>query len=95
MLSAYSKLAEHDFLIGKYYQRTRRHQACVDRIKGLLKAYPEKVYQPKYYFILAEALMDLSQFKESCFYYSQLMERWPNSEFTSKAQEARTKFCKG
>lgn len=95
MLSAYSKLAEHDFLIGKYYHRTGRDQACVDRIKSLLKTYPEKVYEPKYYFILAEALRDLSQFKESCFYYSQLMERWPNSEFSPKAQEARTKFCKG
>lgn len=94
MLSSYSKLAEHDYLIGKFYQRTKRPQACVDRIKGLLKAYPEKVYQPKYYFTLAESLRALSQLKESCFYYSQLLERWPNSEFTSAAQDARAKFCR-
>lgn len=93
MITTYSRLAEHDFLIGKFYQRTGRHQAAVERYKGILSSFPEKVYEPKFYFHLALSLDELSQAKEACTYYSQLLQKWPTSEFTSDAQAAKARLC--
>jgi outer membrane protein assembly factor BamD len=93
MLESYSRLAEHDFLIGKFYQRTGKHQASVERFKGILQTFPEKVYQPKYYFGLAQSLEELSQNKEACVYYTKLLEKWPTSDFTSDAQAAKARVC--
>jgi outer membrane protein assembly factor BamD len=93
MLSSYSRLAEHDYLIGRFYQRTGRHQASVERYKGILKTYPEKVHQAKYYFGLAQSLEELSQNSEACVYYTKVLETWPDSDFTSDAQEGKARVC--
>jgi len=94
LLKCYSRLAEHEFLIAQFYQKTGRHGAAVDRIKGLLKAYPESIYQAKFYFVLAHSLQELGQSSESCAYYELLLGKWPQTEFTSDAQEEKAKVCR-
>ena len=94
LLKCYSRLAEHEFLIARYYQRTGKHQAAVDRLKGILKSYPESIFQPKYFFAVARSLEELRQYSESCTYYETLLEKWPTSEYSSDARESRTKICK-
>lgn len=93
IIETYSRLAEHDFLIGKFYQRTGRLHAAVERYKGILSSFPEKVYQPHYYYHLAQSLEEMGQTKEACTYYSQLLEKWATSEFTSDAQPAKARVC--
>lgn len=94
LLECYSLLAEHDFAVARFYQKTGRHQAAVDRLKDLLKTYPEGVYQPTYYLHLAKSLEELGQFNESCTFYDSLLKKWPNSEFTADAKESITRVCK-
>ena len=93
LLKTYSLLAEHEYLVARYYQHTGRPKAAVDRLKGMLKLYPESVYQPKYYFDLAHSLQELEQNEESCSTYGLLLERWPTSEYTKDAKESRLKVC--
>ena len=93
LVHCYALLAEHEFLIARFYQKTGKHGASVDRLKGILKAYPESVYQPKFYYHLAESLQELAQYNESCSYYNTLLEKWPSSEFTGDAQSAKTEVC--
>ena len=93
LLKCYSLLAEHEYLVAKYYQHTGRHAAAVDRLKGMLKLYPESIYQPEYYFDLARSLEELGQMQESCSTYGLLLERWPNSEFTQGAKDSQLKVC--
>jgi len=94
LLKSYSRLAEHEYVIGFYYHRTNRDGATVDRIKGLLKTYPESIYQPKYFYTLAQALQKLEQDAESCTYYNTIIEKWPESDYARKAKEARARVCK-
>jgi outer membrane protein assembly factor BamD len=94
LLKAYSRLAEHEYNIGFYYHRTNRPGATVERIKGLLKTYPESVHLPKHYYILAQSLEKLEQNSESCTYYNSIIEKWPDSEYAGKAKEARARVCK-
>jgi len=95
MMDCYSRLAEHDFLIARFYYRTSKYQASVDRLKDLLKTYPSAIYQPKYYYFLASALEKSNQSKESCSYFATLLEKWPTSEFTKDARSSQAKICHG
>lgn len=94
LIKTYSLLAEHEYQVGKFYQRTGRPQAAVDRYKGILKTYPESVHQPKVYLGLGESLLELNQFAESCVFYEQLLEKWPKDETAKDAMEGRNKACK-
>jgi outer membrane protein assembly factor BamD len=94
LLKAYSRLAEHEYDIGFYYHRTHHDGAAVDRIKELLKTYPDSVHLPKHFYTLAQSLERLEQFPESCTYYNTIIEKWPQSEYAAKAKEARTRVCK-
>jgi outer membrane assembly lipoprotein YfiO len=94
LLKCYSALAEHEYIIAKYYERTGRPQASVERIKTLLKTYPESIYQPKYFYTLAKALQFLHQYPESCSFYAELLKKWPVSEHSGDAKEAQAKYCK-
>lgn len=95
LLKSYSSLAEHEYLIAKYYLRTGKPQAAVERMKAMMKAYPEAVYQPKFIYTLAKSLQQLNQLPESCTFYDQLLKKWPASEFSSDAKDAQVKTCKG
>jgi outer membrane protein assembly factor BamD len=94
VIKSYSHLAEHEYIIAHFYQRTGKHQAAVDRLKGILKDYPESVYQPKMYYALARSLEHIRQNSESCTYYQTLVQKWPKSEFSADAKAASARVCK-
>ncbi|MCI0412766.1 outer membrane protein assembly factor BamD [bacterium] len=94
VVECYWHLAEHEYLVAFYYSRTGRPGAAIDRIKGLIKSYPETVHHPKHYLTLAQSLETLQQYKESCTYYDFILNKWPESEQVSKAREAQGRVCK-
>jgi outer membrane protein assembly factor BamD len=93
LLDCYRRLAEHEYIVARFYQRTGRHSAAVDRLKGILKNYPEPIFQAKHYYNLAKSLQEMDQFSESCTYYSTLLKKWPKSEYAQDAQNARQQTC--
>lgn len=93
LVKCYSHLAEHEYGIAHYYYRTHHYQASVERLKKLLKDYPESVYDPKHFFYLAASLEHLSQNSESCVYYDRLLSKWKSSDYNAKAQEAKNRLC--
>jgi outer membrane protein assembly factor BamD len=95
LIECYGRLAEHEFLIARFYNRTGRHIAAVERLKELLKKYPESVHTAEQYYYLAHSLEELSQAPESCVYYQKILEKWPDSEFSGDAREGATRVCAG
>lgn len=93
LLECYAALAEHEYLVAHYYGRTERYGAAVERIKMLLKTYPEPVHQAKHYFALARSLEALQQNKESCTYYDAILNKWPQFEEIDDARNARARVC--
>jgi outer membrane protein assembly factor BamD len=94
LLECYSHLSEHEYNIAYYYFRTGHYTATVERLKTLLKQYPESVYKPQYLFYLAEALNRLDQDSEACVYFDHLLQKWPTSDFHSDAKERMAAICK-
>jgi outer membrane protein assembly factor BamD len=93
LIETYARLAEHEYIIGRYYNRTGRHIAAVDRLKVLLKDYPESVHLSEHYYYLAQSLEQLDQTAEACVYYTKLMEKWPKSEHSEDAREGALRVC--
>ena len=94
LLESYSLLAEHEYLVAFYYGRTERHPAAVERIKVLLRTYPEPVHLAKHYFTIARSLEALQQNKESCTYYDTILKKWPQFEEIEEAREGHARVCK-
>lgn len=95
LVETYTLLAEHEYYIARYYSRTGKPKAVVERLKGLLKTYPESVYKPEYFYYLAKASFDLANPDDGCKYVDVLLTKWPTTEYTDKAQEAKSILCKG
>jgi outer membrane protein assembly factor BamD len=93
LIECYQRLAEHEFIIARFYNRTGRHIASVERLKELLKKYPESVHTAEQYYVLALSLEELSQTAESCVYYNKIMEKWPKSEHSNDAREGARRVC--
>lgn len=94
LIECYTQLAIHDYIIAHYYQRSGRVGACVERLKGLMKAYPESAYKPEFYYLTGECLSELGQTPEACTYYSMVLEKWPDSKLASKAKKRTGERCK-
>jgi outer membrane protein assembly factor BamD len=95
LIECYTLLAEHEYYIARYYSRTGKPKAVYQRLKALLKDYPESIYKPEYLFYLAKASFDIAQPEDGCKYVNVLLTRWPTTEYTEKAQEAKSILCKG
>jgi outer membrane protein assembly factor BamD len=93
LIECYSRLAEHEFIVARYYSRTGRHIAAVDRLKELLKKYPESVHLDVHYYFLAHSLEELDQTAEACVYYGKIVEKWPKSEHFQDAREGALRVC--
>lgn len=93
LIECYSKLAEHEYIIARYYTRTGKPNAAIDRLKALLKTYPESVHTSEHYYYLARSLEETSQMAESCTYYRTLIEKWPDNEHAVEARESATRVC--
>lgn len=93
LIETYGLLAHHEYMIARYYERSGKKGAAVDRIRGLLKSYPESTYRPEFFFVLAQCLEDLGQNAEACTYYTMLVERWPDSELAPKARDHSKRVC--
>ncbi|HET6267916.1 MAG TPA: outer membrane protein assembly factor BamD [Acidobacteriota bacterium] len=95
LIDCYDHLAKHEFGVARYYWRTKRYQPSSDRIKGLLKSYPETVYQPEYFYTLADSLHHLAQDSEACVYYAKLKARWPTADYHNNTTKYLDQHCEG
>jgi outer membrane protein assembly factor BamD len=95
LLECYSILADHEFYIARFYSRTGKPKATVQRLKALLKTYPESIYKPEYFFYLAKGLFDIAQAEEGCKYTNMLLTKWPNTEYSERAHKAQSILCAG
>ena len=88
MMNAYGYIIEHDFSIAKFYFKKKRYHPTESRLKEIFANYPVEAIPAKAFFYYAATLQKLGLNEISKKYYSLLLEKFPNSEFTLKAKEA-------
>jgi len=85
---AEASLAEHDYIVGRFYLKRKHYEAAADRFRGLLKAYPDFREAEKVYYFLGRALLSNENDVEARVYLDKLVSDYPDSPYTPKARKA-------
>lgn len=84
-----ANLAGHEYAVGRYYYRSRGYNAAAQRFKRILRErqYEDFEDMPAVYYYLAKALLRDGKQEEARIYFQQLLEKYPESRFTGKAEK--------
>jgi outer membrane protein assembly factor BamD len=81
-------LAEHEFLVGRFYLRYGLPGAAAQRLEYLLTSYPEYDQRDKVLFHLGRAYGNQGDKEKAQAQYDKLRADFPQSPFTAKAKKA-------
>ncbi len=84
---AQSRLAEHDYLIGRFYIKKKAYQAGVERLRDVLVEYPDYDAKDKVYYWLGATMVRADNEIEGRLYLEKLVADYPTSEYVKKARE--------
>ncbi len=84
---AESNLAEHEFLIGRYYLRHKVPKAAVARFQRVLDEYPYYRERDKLYFYISQALLADHREAEASEYLDRLLRDYAGSAFADEARK--------
>jgi outer membrane protein assembly factor BamD len=78
-------LAEHEFLVGRFYLRKRNYPGAIGRFEVVLLSYPDTEVVPKALFYMGKAFMNLSLDEKARTAFLEITHRYPSSEYAAKA----------
>jgi outer membrane protein assembly factor BamD len=84
LVTVVDRLAEHEFIVGRFYQRYGVPGAAATRIEGLLKAYPNYSGKDAALFYLGRAYSDLARPEDAKATFARLREEHPDSRYLRK-----------
>ncbi len=80
-------IAEYEFLVGKFYYNKGAYNAATGRFLGLLREFPDYKKIPEVLYLTGISYRKLNRTDESLQYLNELQKRFPDSEFTKKAEK--------
>jgi outer membrane protein assembly factor BamD len=83
--NARNNLAEHDYLIGKFYMKKKAYLPAERRFRNVLLSYPAYPERDKLYFALGKTLVLADNMEEGRIYLDKLIEGWPDSAYARQA----------
>jgi outer membrane protein assembly factor BamD len=81
------KIAEHEYLIGKFYYKRRDYYAASERFREILNRYESYPEKEKIYFYLGNSLLKLNNSSEGQIYLDKLVQDYPDSKYARDARE--------
>jgi outer membrane protein assembly factor BamD len=87
------RLAEHEFLVGRHYFRTRWYPGAVSRLERLMKDDPKFTRRDEVYYYLGESLYRLNRKTDALPWYQKLVEEFAVSEYLEEAKERITEMA--
>lgn len=89
---AQANLADHELIVGRFYQRKKRYFAAAERFRGVLEGYPDYGRLDEVYFRLGSTLAAMGNDAEARIYLGKLMTDFPDTEFADEARAALQKL---
>lgn len=83
---ARTRVARRQFYIGRFYYRTGEYIACISRFMEVAERYPDSGLADKALYMVVRANLGLSRIAAARATFSELSIRYPNSEYTKKAE---------
>lgn len=87
MAVAQNHLAEHEYMVGRFYFKRKKYQAASDRLRALLDTYPRYGHKDQVYLLLGQALMSMNSTAEGRVYLDKLLTDFPSSEAAKEAKK--------
>lgn len=81
-------IADYEFLVGEFYYKKGSYNAALGRFLSLLKEFPEYQRIPEVLYLTALSFKESNRPDDARNYLEALLERFPESEYAEKAQEA-------
>lgn len=80
-------LAEHEYIVGRFYQKKKAWVAGTNRMRQLLQRYPEFTEKDKVYYHLGRGLAKQGNPEEGRIYLQKLLADYPYSPYLPKARK--------
>lgn len=81
-------LAAHELYVASFYLDREHPRAAAGRLNTLLRSFPGSVYDPEALYLLGLSHQRMSDPKGARVAFEELIERFPNDEFASRARDA-------
>lgn len=78
--------------IARFYHRINRNQSAITRLKEFIELYQDSSEIPEALFLLADCYKAEQSFKNAALTYTVLVEKYPDSEYASKAASEAQKL---
>jgi len=85
VVRAEERLAEHEFLVGRFYMKRNAPVAAADRFRELLDEYPHYAEKDKVYLHLGQVLLALDNEDEARIWLDKLVRDYPRGSWTDEA----------
>lgn len=85
---AEANLAEHEYVVGRFYYQRKKYFTAATRLRGLLEKYPRYRDRQKVYFYLGQALLKANSDAEGKIYLDKLVKDYPDGKFAPEAKRA-------
>lgn len=82
-----ARLAERLFYIGRFYYRTGEYLSSIPRFEEMIEKYPGSEQVPKALYYLVRSHLELSRPDSARLALQQMVEHFPQDDWTRKAQE--------
>ena len=84
-------LAEHDYLVGRFYMKKKNYIAAVDRFRHIIDRYPHYRNMDKIYMQIGLALFKADNDDEARIYFDKLITDYPDGEYAAEAKNLLAK----
>lgn len=86
-----SVLAEHEFLVGKFYYKKGSYNAAIGRFEELIEKYPDYGKEDHVLFYIGMSYKNLGQKNKAIEYLTSLLKKYPNSKLAKDAKKELAK----
>lgn len=80
------RLANHELYVAEYYFKQKAYQGSVERLKGLVKTYPDAAVTARAFILLAHSYLKLNDPIEAKAVLQQLIDGYPQTEEADQAR---------
>jgi len=87
------KMADHEFIVGRYNMTRKLHPAAIHRFDGLLEQYPDYDEIDKVLYFKGVSQLRWKKCKEADQTFAQLRSEYPESKYVKQVPQKKKKGC--
>ena len=92
IVECHDRLAEHEWLVGHFYQKRKRYNAAIDRYRSILDKYPQYTKADLVLFDLGSCLLKVGNRPEAEEFFGKLFQDKPAGKPTARARKLLAEF---